>query len=370
MKQTIFDGFNSKKAQGYLDDRVYDPRIFKNFFPVKQTAFLSYETLIGSQSQPVAADIVSYDTRSPRKTRKVLSKLKGDIPAIRVARDLTEKDFNTIDQLKAMVAMGSDSAKSQLIDMVYADIDFVTEGVYSRAEWIALQALSQGYIALTAANNDGIVTESNIDFQMPAANQRCVKTATANRAWSSSNLATMTPIVDIMDVVEDFRSSGITFKYLLMDLSTAILVRKCTEVKTALPNVSTAVRIPTMAEVNQLLRTQGLPEIIAVNSYVNIEIAGTQTLTNCWNTSYATFIPNLKLGDMLSAPIAPFNHAGKNVTKAKNADGIAVLKYSKEDPLVESTLGLWNVFPTFPTIDKVVRYTFGSYAASGLAADA
>jgi len=90
---------------------------------------------------------------------------------------------------------------------------------------------------------------------------------------------------------------------------------------------------------------------------------------DCWNTDYVTFIPDTKLGNMLSAPIAPYNHAGKNVTKAKNADGVAILKYSNEDPLVESTLGLWNAFPTFPTIDKVVRYKFGSYASTGLEAD-
>jgi hypothetical protein len=368
MDKTIFNTFTHKNAKGYIDKRTYTPRVFPNFFKITPTAFLNFETLIGSQGRPVAADVIAYGAGAPRKTRKVLSKLQGDIPQIASARELDTKDFNKINQLNALIAAGADGAQEQLKKMVYDDVDFVIEGAYARMEWLCMQAISQGYIALSSSNNDGIITEENIDFQMPAANKRVLKTATSNRAWSASNLTTMTPLVDILDIVESFRSSGIRFKYLLMDVSTALLVRKSTEIIRAIPNVNTAVRIPTMAQVNQVLQESGLPQIIVIDSYVDLEdSAGSKTSTNCWNTSYATFIPDMDLGEVLSGPVAEFTALqDSDAVVVKNKDGVVTMKWSTKEPLKEITKGLWNAFPSFPSIDKVVRLKFGTVAADGL----
>lgn len=371
MKKSIFEAFGSKTAQGYIDTRQYSPRVFPSFFPIRQTAFLSYETLIGSQGRPVAGDVIAFDTKAPEKTRKVIGTLKGDIPKIAISRVLNEGDINKIIQLNALIRIGSDSAMRQLRDMIYDDPDFCMEGCYTRMEWLCLQALSQGYISLTTSNNNGLVTVSNIDFQLPAANKRCIKSASSNRTWIIDNIATMTPLTDIRVVVDAFRSVGIRFEYVLMDYSTFSVIAQSTQLIQSIPNVNTAVRVPTLTQVNEVLKFMGLPSIILLDSYIDIEdTAGVKTTTNCWNTDYVSFVPQLNLGNVLSGPIADFDMAPEFVTKARNKDGVALLKYGEVNPVKEITVGYWNAFPTFPTIDKMIRYKVGAYASTGLEADA
>ncbi len=231
-----------------------------------------------------------------------------------------------------------------------------------------MQAASKFSIALTSSNNNGIITEENIDFQLPDANKRVVKTATENRAWSLADITTMTPLADIDEIVETFRSQGIMFSNILMDRSVFNWVKKSSEVIQAISNDSSAKRIPTLEQINEYLTSQGDPTIIVVDSYVELEDeAGTKTTTNCWDTTYTTFIPKLQLGNMLSGPIAEYNHLkNSDAVLVKNSDGIVTMKWSGKEPLVETTKGIWNAFPTFPSVDKCVRFKHGTVAADGL----
>jgi len=370
MNKTIFDTFNKKNATAYMNTKVYTPRIFPALFPVKSVAVLSYETIIGSNSRPVAADVIAYDSKAPRKTRKVLSKLKGEIPQIAIAREMSTVQLNKYNELMAFAAMGRDGAESQMIDMIYDDVDFCIDGDYARQEWLCLQAASAFEIALTAANNDGVITEDNIDFQLPAANKRKVKSASSNRAWTTANITTATPFTDIDVIVETFLPLGLTFQNILIERSVFVVVKKCSEVKQAIWNDSATVRIPTLAQVNEYMAAQGLPTFIIINSYVDIEdAAGDKTTTNCWNTDYTTFIPNTNLGNVLSGPVAEYESKllkDSGATIVKNNDGIVLQKWANMEPLTENTKAIWNAFPSFPAVDMCVRFAHTGYDADGL----
>ncbi len=360
MEKSLIREINNKTMQAYLNERDYGGELFfPNFFPFKDTPFLNYQTLIGSQGNPVAADIVTYDASSPLKSRRVVSKLSGSIPPTRIKKKMSEEDLNTYNILKAQ----ANTDQSNLLDFIFNDIDSCVEGVLARMEWVALKALSQGYIELTKSNNDGIITAENIDFQMDAANKRVVKSGNSNRTWD--NPSTAKPITDIEDVNEVALANGRRIRYILMGRTKFNEMRACTEVVQTIFNTSTAVAKPNLEQINMYLDAQGLPSIVIIDSYVDIEIAGSINSENCWNSKYVTFVPFLEVGNMLSGPIAAETNPPKQAIMAK-MDRVLVEKFSTTDPVNEFTVGLLNAFPSFPAIDRCYRLDTEKNAVDGL----
>jgi len=355
MEYTLIAELNKKNLLTYLLERQFgNDLLFPNFFPLKDTPFLSFETLIGSKGNPVAADVVTYDASSPLKSRKTVNKLTGSLPPIRIKRKMKESDLNTYNVLKAQAAAGSDV---QLLDFIFEDVDFCVDGVLARIEWLVLQAFSQGYVAMTKSTNNGVITADNIDFQMPAANKRKIKSATATRVWDNATAGNPKPLTDIEVIAEAALTAGIILKYALMTRATWHLARKTTEVIQSVLNSTTAGRKPTLAETNAYLFAQDLPQIVLVDSYIDIENDdGTISSVNCWVTKYVTFVPFLNVGNTLSGPIAAETNPPKQATQVKR-DRVLVQKYSETDPVAEYTVGMVNAFPTWPTVDRCYRFS-------------
>lgn len=363
MEYTLIAEINKKTMKTYLDAKDFGTELlFPNFFPFKDIPFLSFETLIGSQGNPVAADVVTYDASAPLKTRRTISKLSGDLPPIRIKRKMTETDLNTYNILKAQ----ADTDASKLLDFIFNDIDGCVEGVLARLEWLCLQALSQGYISLTKSNNAGVITADNIDFQMLAANKRVVKSSSTNRRWNDATVGNPKPITDI-EVINDLAiANGRKLAFAVMSRSKWQEFRKTTQVIQFTKNTTTAVAYPTLAEANAFLFAQDLPRIIIVDSYVDIENPDHSiSSVNCWTSKYVSFIPFLALGNVLSGPIAADTNPPKQATMAKK-DRILVQKFSTTDPVSEFTVGLLNAFPSWPSIDRCYRFNTELNAADGL----
>lgn len=365
MENTLIGELNKKNLETYLNERQFGTELlFPNFFPLKDTPFLSYETLIGSKGNPVAADVVTYDSSSPLKSRKTVDKLTGDLPPVRIKRQMKESDLNTYNVLKAQASAGSDV---RLLDFIFEDVDFCYEGVLARLEWLSLQALSQGYITMTKSSNAGIITADNIDFQMPASNKRVVKSATATRVWNNADASNPKPLTDIEDITEVALAKGIVLKYALMTRSKWHEARRTTEVIQSVLNSTVAGRKPTLAETNAYLTAQGLPQIVLVDSYIDIENADHSiSSVNCWTSKYVTFVPFLNVGNVLSGPIAAETNPPKQATQVKR-DRVLVQKYSTTDPVAEFTVGMINAFPSWPTVDRCYRFdTEATPQADGL----
>jgi len=365
MEHSLISELNKKNLETYLNERQFGTELlFPNFFPFKDTPFLSFETLIGSKGNPVAADVVTYDASSPLKSRKTVDKLTGSLPPIRIKRKMRESDLNTYNVLRAQASNATDV---RLLDFIFEDVDFCVEGVLARLEWLSLQALCQGYISMTKSTNNGIITADNIDFQMPAAHKRKIKSATSTRVWSNETATNPLPLTDIEVMTELALSEGIILKYALMTRSKWNEARKTTEVIQSVLNATTAARKPTLTEVNSYMSAQGLPEIVLVDSYVDIENDdGTSSTVNCWTDKYVAFLPFMVVGNTLAGPIAAETNPPKQATQIKR-DRVLVQKYSETDPVAELTVGMINAFPTWPTVDRCYRFdTEATPEADGL----
>jgi len=347
---------NKKNLQAYLNARVFEKLYWPTFFPLKSTPFLSYETLIGSKGNRIAADVVAYDASAPLKTRKTVSKLSGEIPAIRMKKKMTEMDLNTYNIMKAQAK----PEQTALLDLIFGDVDACVDGVNARLEWLVFQALSKGLITLSKTTNvGGVVTEEDIDFGLPSAvignKQTCAV------VWHTTP-ASSTPITDIIAVMIAAGTLGIKPRYILMNQSKWLEFRQSTEVKDfvipfALYGGTKLKRAPNLNVINEALASENLPTIVVIDTRVAYEDVN-HTIVNVdpWlNTTdrFVTFLEDLKCGDMLYGPIAEETNPPKQSLQAKKGP-ILISKWSDVDPVAEYTKGELNAFISWPTIDRVM----------------
>jgi hypothetical protein len=169
-RQSLLKEFGDGQNLQYLIDNTeerFAPVLWGNFFSWKDVSTITYETVIGDYANAAAASVVSYDSAAPLRTRRAIRKLVGEIPSIREKFRMGEKD------LQEYLAMSRAGAGAQaILRLIFDDVKQAAESPHRRLDIFALEALSTGEITLdTTTNPDGIVTESAIDFGMPAANK-------------------------------------------------------------------------------------------------------------------------------------------------------------------------------------------------------
>ena len=353
MERTILKEITKPNVEAYVNRarELFLQRMFWNkFFPLKYTTQLTWESLSGSGGNPVMADVVEYNSSAPLKTRRTVSKQTGDIPKIAIKRQMDEKDMNEYNVIKALAM--ADANKTALLDLVFGDIDFCYTGVMARTEHLAMQALSYGSLVLDKNNNNGIVTETTVDFGIPSAN----KTA-ASTSWATS--ASATPIADITKVVDAAKDAGYSLAYMVMDKTTLRYMLSATEVKDkfAFFQRITVNRKADLSldELNSMLEAYMLPKVIVVDSTVRFESkAHALTSISAWKTGYVTFIPDMVIGNIMHGPIAEESSAEiqKKATLVKR-DHVLITKWSELEPFGEFTKGQANAFPRFNDVDGI-----------------
>jgi len=350
----------TEKSMGtYLDKRKWMLRYYPDYFPLKSTPFLTYEVLVGIMGIS-AADLVSFNSSAPEKTRRVLDRLSGSLPAIRVKRTMDENAINQY--LVAKNTIKNDADMVALLDMVFNDLDFVVESVQQRCEWLALQALSQTTISLNQTNSAGVITEELINFGLPTANREVC--ADANHYWTVATKTTNTPITDITTIVLEALKKGVKIAHVLMNPTKFIDFRSSDEVKDFIYGIMvsesglTPGMAPTLATINKVLLESGLPDIRIINTFIDLETKDHDiTATDPWLDSGGTdkrvlFIPDGPLGSMLHGPIAAESVKDPGIVQ-KKVGHVLVQSVCQQDPIMVSTIGLANTFVAFNRINEV-----------------
>jgi hypothetical protein len=352
MERSLLKELNKSTLEAYVNrarEAFFAKMFWTTFFTLKYTTQLTWESLSGTSGNPVMADVIEYNSTAPLKSRRTVTKASGDIPKIAIKRKMDEKDYNDYNVLQALA---SDSNRKAVLDIVFNDIEFCYTGVLARTEFLALQALSYGKLTLDSNNNNGIITETDVDFGIPSGNKTAVGTI-----WSTA--ASATPIADIKAKVEAIATNGHSCSYIVMDLATLNYMLATTEVKdsfTAFQRISSN-RKPfvTLEDVNMMLTSLMLPTIMVVNSKVRFE-NGEHTLSTvaAWKTGYITFISDLVVGSIKHGPIAEENAetVAKKATLTKR-DHVLISKWSDLEPFGEYTKAQANAFPVFNDVDSI-----------------
>ena len=366
----IFEEITERNLETYLKNRIYGNLFYSGFFPDRPTGILSFDTLIGSVGNRIAADVVAYESSAPEKGRKAIGHVRGEIPPIRMFKVLTETNMNEINILRNSPI----SARDTILELIYGDVNACMEGVLSRLEWISLQALSQGKLTLTEENNDaGIRTETDIDFGMPDQNKRVVEAA--NGYWTSGASQTNDPIKDIETVMEVARETGARIERIYMnrrkwlDILESKRVREYVVAKSFLG--SSPLDIPAdMQVVNAYLARADLPQIVIIDTRIGVEDRDHNVIFyDPWRNDEGEsrnvlFAPAGALGNMLVGPIASETNTDKNTIGSKRGP-VYISRWSENNPRTVATMGETNAFPSWRNVDSCFLLDTESHTTFG-----
>ena len=341
----IVPEFREADLQFVVNNNPLGDLQYRNYFPLKFNTTLDWASIEKNTDNKVAAEIVAIGSKSPRKSRDFVEKVKGEIPKIEVARDMTERDTIRLDNIRAISNRygGKDSsAYKELLKSIYEDPIFCVNGINARLELLAKQAVSKGEYTLMAG--------AKVKFGVGTEN-------TAKDWFLPANAATFDPIADFRKVQEEAVKKGFRYAYAIMDRPTFFQMVKSTSVvkftASFAQNALNVAQEPTLAQLNETLRAHGLPEVIIWESYVSEEAkSGAKTTTSGWKLGNIHFTDNLQIGETYYTVTPSFDRKDETTTKVISDSFILVSTWAEQDPEMLSTKA--TAFAT-PVLNNVSR---------------
>ena len=339
-------GLNEKDMQAVINNYDLKPFYYPTLFPLTETPFLSWKMLEGQAGLKIAADLVSRGSKIGKKTREAISRIQGDIPKISIAREKQEDELTDYDIMLAMASNNPDL--KAIVEFWAEDAQFCWTGIAARAEWIALKQISLGKVAFTNANNAGVITEYDVDYQIPAAQKFGVDTV-----WAT--VANAKPFSkDFPAAIAIGKAIGATYKYAFMNTATlAKLVNTDEAIKLCasyLQNIASMAQTPALQDVNAMMMRKvafnGL-QIIEIDQDITIELAdGSRTTGNPFENDVVLFSESKVLGKTHWKRPIDMSLTNSVALKAMNGHTL-IKKYSEESPVKEVTEGIANLFPAW-----------------------
>lgn len=349
MQKSLMIGLNEKDMEAVIHSYDLKDYYYPTLFPLKETNFLTWKMLEAQSGLKIAADLVSRGATIPRKTREAISRIQGDIPKITISREKNEDELTDYD---IMVAMSSNNPDLKaLVEFWAEDTKFCWDGVAARAEWIALQQISLGKVKFTNSNNAAIVTEYDVDYQVPSAQKIGVNTSYASGTSGKPLTKDFPTAIKLGKTLY-----GASYKFAFMNVDTFELFAAQEEVykkcATFVQNVAGTQDAPDLATVNAYLSKKkelyrGL-QIVIIDQDITIELAdGTRQTSNPFADNVILFSESKVLGQTYwKRPIDAKKMAGSVAEKVMHGHTL-VKKYSNESPVQEITEGIANLFPAW-----------------------
>jgi hypothetical protein len=351
MERSLLNELTDQRLQAYLKKNRFSERYWPSLFPLEYRDELTWESLTGTEGSTIKADVISYDSSAPEKGREIIGKASGKIAKMAVKRSMREEDFLMYKRLKKGAA--SDTEKQAILDLVFNDINFVVNAINANTEYLALQAASTGQITLDKENNNGIVTEKEIDLGIPKGN----KTFVSELLTDADNFNF---IGEVKKIDKAARAKGVKLNYMFTDPETIDAVLETKKIKAAYGYFLTQTHNEYLGtlfldDLNKLLAKNRLPQIILIDTYVRHEDKNhKRTTLQPWKPGYISFTVEKSFGKTQHGPIAEEDAESvkKYAIQAKKGHCL-VTKWSDVDPVVEQTKGEAHCFPVLKGVEDI-----------------
>ena len=263
---------------------------------------------------------------------------------------MEEDELNEYDI--ALALAGNNPDLKSIVEFWANDMDFCWTGVAARVEWMALRQLSAGKITVSQEDNQGVVTEFDVDYQIPAKQLKGVP-----KNWTEADA---TPITDLVNLVKGLKGTSINPRFALMSQNTfSNLVENEEVIKKSASFAQNALGIsqtPDLAMVNAMLsRTpflEGL-QIVPIDQDITVEINGERKTGNPFKDGIVTLTESKVLGNTFWKRPIDMNLKGSAALKVMNGP-IMIKKFSDEEPVTEVTQGIANIFPAWNSANRSV----------------
>lgn len=235
------------------------------FLPAQERNAIEYAFNRTDRVRRKAAQYRPFDVESPIGERPGIAKVTGRVPPISKKMVMGEEEQLLFDALQRDAAI-----TQEMEDAIYNDAENLTNDILDRVEFARGQVLSTGKVTFT---NDLGFEVAQIDYGIPAGNF----VTTPGAAWSDTTNAV--PVTDMrgwitgtyMPANGNRRPAiGLTSSTTLTNLSLNAQMKTFL----ATPVVGATLPILTDDQAQAVLRTQGLPPLIAIDEVVNIPGVG------------------------------------------------------------------------------------------------
>lgn len=351
INQTLLQGVTERDMQGIINTYDFKPFYFPTLFPLKKNNSLSWKALEATTGLKVAADVVSRNATIDRKKREGFGKISGEIPKLAISREMNESELY---EYQIAVAMAQGSADLQALVEIWAnDMDFCWTGVSAKIEALALESVSRGKVSLTQTNNQNVVTEFDVDYQIVAERKTGVGTK-----WATS--ASAKPVADLLDRIKFAKSKGVNPKFAFMNQNTFAKMAETEDViKRSASFASVALGIsqtPDLNLVNQMLAKQAIGnglQIVVIDQDITYEINDKRETKNPFVDDSVLLSESKVLGNTQWMTPIDMSLTGSAAMKVMNGP-ICLKKFSTEEPVVEVTQGIANAFPAWASSNRAL----------------
>ena len=346
INSSLMVGLNQADLQAVVNSYNLEQYYYPTLFPLRETSTLSWRMLEAQSGLRVAADIVARGASVPAKVRKNLAKLQGDIPKLSIAREKNEDELTEYDLMVAMSAQNPDMLS--LVQFWADDTKYCWHGIAARAEWIALRQISLGKFSLDQENNFSVVSQYEMDYQIPKEQKIGVE--------ASYNGTAGKPLTkDLPRAIRlGQQKHGVSYKYAFMNVDTFLKLASQEEVgKRCLPYAvgASPADAPDLSTVNAYLakhaETYRRLQIIVIDQEITLQAAsGEHKTQNPFEDDVILFSESKVLGNTYWKTPIDMKMPSSNALRALHGHTL-IKKYSQESPVKEITEGVANLFPAW-----------------------
>lgn len=272
MQRSLMIGITERDMQAVINTYDLKPYYYPTLFPLKENYTLTWKALEAQVGLKIAGDLVARGASINKKTREAIARIQGDIPKVAIKRTKDENELNEYDIMVAMTSANPDLRA--LVEAWAEDTQYCWDGVAARLEWIALQSISLGKVTLTNDNNNSVITEYDVDYQIDATQKVGFQTGSA--AWNTTGAKPFSK--DFKAIVAKAKKKGISLKYAFMNLDTFALMVQTEEVTklcaSFAANALNIAQTPSLEQVNAAMKglayLRGL-QVVVIDQDITIE---------------------------------------------------------------------------------------------------
>ena len=309
--------------------------VWQRLFPLRFTPRFDIKGIEGNEGIPVSANRVAFNSRAPKKSRQKIGSWNGKLGKIAVSRSKDELEINEYKDLQTIAASSNDPGTANyLIDLVYDDVDFCNKAMDYKVEIDALRIACSGKATYKREIDGDLVTDDEIDFNIPEKNFKGVKVA-----WSNADEADA--LKDIADAQDAIAKQGLP-KPMYCYMEKAKWEEICAQKATARrlfpryeQSMVTADMI-TNESVNSYMSGKGYPRIIVLDTYASVEDEkGKITTFKPWDVDIVVLSRTENLGYTYHKTVPDVEN-----TEALQTHGAyyKMTRYSEVNPMEETTM--------------------------------
>lgn len=339
---TIGELFSQNDVLDYVRDRTYPTLLGDSLFTPRRVETLDLDQVYAGNRVPVIADVAAFNSEAGIGSREA-SKLTLSLALIKRKMQIDEKDLYAIQNPRN--AAEADYLKNR----VYDDIDGLVQGVLSRVEKMAMDALATGKV--TVLDNDS-GRSATFDYQVPKAHQADLTSGSGNVSWDKDNADPINDIINWVDAMDVTPTRVLTSR---------VVYRAITRNANVLKDVfGTSTRALGQADLDAFMEAQGLPIIRTYDQKYKVQDEkGAYSTARYFPADAFVMMPDDNPGEKLFAPTPEELGLANDPSVNKQSYGnvFATVYTENHDPV-----GTWEkasavALPSFPGANEVFQAT-------------